>query len=116
MAVRTETNVFAPVDDGDGMRLLITRYWPRGVAKKNVSLYLPDLAPSRALLHEIRDGVIAWREFAARYRTEMKGQKSLIRLLRHLDDGGERLTLLCTCDSPDRCHRYLLAELIARSD
>jgi uncharacterized protein YeaO (DUF488 family) len=116
MPVRTEKNIFAPVDDGDGMRLLITRYWPRGVAKKKVSLYLPDLAPSRELLHEIHDEVITWRDFTARYRAEMKGQKSLIRLLKHMADHGETLTLLCTCDSEDRCHRYLLGELIAKSD
>lgn len=116
MAVHTEKNVFAPVDDGDGLRLLTTRYWPRGVAKKHVSLYLPDLAPSRELLHEIHDGVITWRDFTARYRAEMKGQKSLIRLLKHMADGGETITLLCTCDSADRCHRYLLGDLIARAD
>lgn len=114
MPLKTTKNVFDPADKGDGTRILATRFWPRGVAKGKVDLYLVDLAPSKGLLQAFQGGEIDWRTFAARYRKEMAGQRSALRLLNHMARD-RTLTLLCSCPDPDRCHRTLLAGLIDKA-
>jgi uncharacterized protein YeaO (DUF488 family) len=96
----------------DGLRLLVTRYWPRGLARGQIDLYLPDLAPSAKLLAAYRHGEIDFAGLARRYRSEMGAQKSLLRLLAWLDRDGARVTLLCTCADERHCHRRLLADLL----
>ncbi len=108
----------------DGERLLVMRYWPRGVRREAVDRWLRDLAPSARLLSEYRerddpatrsaatgdDGLRSW--FASAYRAEMAAQAPLIGELRARHERGETITLLCACHDPARCHRSLLADLI----
>lgn len=115
MALKTTKNVRDARAGADGTRILVTRFWPRGVPRDHVDLYLVDLAPSKDLVQAFQAGEIGWRTFAARYRQEMTGQRSALRLLNHLDRAGETLTLLCACEDPARCHRTLLADLIGKA-
>ena len=115
MPIKTEKSAFDPPAKGDGTRVLVTRFWPRGVAKDKVDLYLVDLAPTKDLLQSFQAGEIQWREFSSRYKKQMAGQRSALRLLNHLDREGRTLTLLCSCPDAARCHRSLLAELIAKA-
>ncbi len=108
----------------DGERLLVMRYWPRGVRREAVDRWLRDLAPSARLLREYRerndpatrseaigdDEVWSW--FASAYRAEMAAQEPLIRELRARHERGDTITLLCACHAAARCHRGLLAGLI----
>ncbi len=115
MPVRYEKSAYDPVQPRkDGLRIVATRYWPRGLTKDAADLYLRDLSPSVDLLSAFRWGEITWREFAKRYRGEMTGQKSHIRTLNWLHERGDTLTVLCACEHPTRCHRRLLAALIER--
>ncbi len=115
MPLKTKKSAFDPAAKADGMRVLVSRFWPRGVARDKVDLYLVDLAPTKDLLFAFQAGEISWREFSSRYRKEMTGQRSALRLLRHLDAEGRTLSLLCSCADPDRCHRTLLAGLIEKA-
>lgn len=115
MPVLIAKNAFSPREPSDGWRCLVMRYWPRGVSKGEVDFNWPDLAPSPELIEAYLRGGLPWRAFAARYRAEMKGQRSFLRLLRHLEKSGQRLTLLCACPDPAKCHRGLLAGLIQPS-
>jgi uncharacterized protein YeaO (DUF488 family) len=108
-------NAYDAGNASDGLRCLTTRYWPRGLKRGDVDIYLPDLAPSAPLLKARLGGQVTWRQFAQRYRAEMRRQGSLLRLLAHLDAQGQRLTLLCTCRDAGQCHRTLLAGLIAKA-
>lgn len=116
MPVHFAKNVFDPADPAaDGLRVLATRFWPRGVKKDAADLYLPDLAPSKALVQAFKAGDMTWPEFKRRYKAEMRGQTSLLRTLRWLDRRGDDITLLCACDAPERCHRSILADLVGRA-
>ena len=116
MPVHVAKNVFDPAEpDVDGLRILATRFWPRGVKKDAADLYLPDLAPSKDLVQAFKSGEMDWPTFKRRYQAEMKGQTSLIRTLAWLDARGEVVTLLCACDDPDRCHRSILGDLVKKA-
>lgn len=58
----------------DGYRVLVDRLWPRGVAKRALALdgWLRDLAPSDALRKWFHHEPRRFREFAARYREELR--------------------------------------------
>lgn len=111
-----------PVGADDGFRLLICRLRPRGVAKQGQPWddWWPDLGPSRALLdqfHGKHGPAVSWETYAERYLDEMRGAAQLwrIRDLARRLAGRETLTLLCSsaCVDPARCHRTLLARLVA---
>lgn len=113
VAVRTKC-VYDPPAPEDGKRVLVTRYWPRGVSRSRVDEYVSALAPSRALLRAYRRGEVDWERFRESYLTEMGGfeaQDALRRLAVEACSG--TITLLCTCRSETMCHRTLLRGLVA---
>lgn len=110
-----------PPEAGDGFRLLICRYRPRGVRKEDESwdAWQPDLGPSRALHADYygkHGPPIPWEEYRRRYLEEMAGQKDAIAALGRRLRAGETITLLCSsaCADPARCHRTLLKVLIEK--
>ena len=124
MPVLIEKHVRLHRSPEDGERLLVMRYWPRGVRREAVDRWLRDLAPSAGLLREYRerddtttrsastgdDRLRSW--FASAYRAEMAAQAPLIRELRARHERGDTITLLCACHDPARCHRSVLANLV----
>lgn len=110
-----------PAEPGDGYRLLVTRYRPRGVAKADETwdAWDPDLGPS-VELHAAVYGKgrlkIPWETYRIRYLTEMRRQRERIAALAERVRAGETLTLLCSsaCERESRCHRSLLKELVAK--
>jgi len=122
MPIRTKRWNDAATPD-DGFRLLVCRIRPRGVARANETwqAWWPDLGPSRALLDafhgKAREAPLPWEEYVPRYLAEMAGPGQLwrIRDLARRSAAGETITLLCSaaCTDPGRCHRTLLAALIA---
>jgi uncharacterized protein YeaO (DUF488 family) len=108
-----------PAEPGDGFRVLVARYRPRGVSRHEETwdAWWPDLGPSRAL-HAAFYGKggppLPFEAYALRYRAEMAAQRDPIRRLAALVTAGRTLTLLCSsaCVDPARCHRTLLARMI----
>jgi uncharacterized protein YeaO (DUF488 family) len=112
-----------PRADDDGFRLLICRIRPRGVAKANETWdeWWQDLGPTRELLdafHGKNGPPLQWDAYAARYLDELGGPAAtwMLRALARRAADGETITLLCSsaCTNPERCHRTLLAGVLAR--
>jgi uncharacterized protein YeaO (DUF488 family) len=108
-----------PKKKGDGLRLLVCRFRPRALPKKDETWdeWDADLGPSRELHAAIygKNGApISWGEFAKRYVREMKSQRSAIAVLADRVGKGETITLLCSsaCEDEGHCHRSLLKGLI----
>jgi len=110
--VKTKS-VYDAVENGDGDRILITRYWPRGMSRDRMSArWLQDLAPSRELLSDWKTNRINWDEYADRFHAEMEEHEDLIAELATKSQAGT-ITLLCFEREGDpHCHRHLLARLI----
>lgn len=110
-----------PKKKGDGLRILICRYRPRALPKKDETWHWWEkrLGPSKEL-HAAYYGKsgppIDMEEYTRRYLEEMKGseQQELIDLLADKVARGETITLLCSsaCTHPSCCHRTLLKKLI----
>lgn len=106
----------------DGTRILVMRYWPRGVKRDQFHSWMPVLAPSKELLKWCKaDNGGALLERAEYYRIwrtwyvgEMLEHFRLIEQLRQRHEAGETITLLCGCHDPVMCHRSVLGQLILR--
>ncbi len=107
----------------DGTRILVMRYWPRGVKKGAFDEWIRELSPSPALLQQarsirsLRDWInppgtsdsVVW---ADAFRAEMRLQAASIERLRRRHECGETLTLLCSCHDANECHRSILAAIL----
>ena len=108
-----------PREPDDGFRLLICRYRPRALPKKDETwdAWYKDLGPSKELHADFygKNGPpIGWEEYCQRYLAEVHDQRELIEGLAELVAEGKRITLLCSsaCQDESHCHRTLLRQLI----
>jgi uncharacterized protein YeaO (DUF488 family) len=121
-------SVWSPIDrDGDGLRILATRFRGRGMPASRYDVWMPSLGPSERLLEAVLAGRITWPRFLRGYRAELfmdgpidarsrtiknHGQKFTLRLLARLARKGT-VTIMCHCAEDDpQCHRYELRRLI----
>jgi uncharacterized protein YeaO (DUF488 family) len=111
-----------PAEPGDGTRILVCRYRPRGVSKADETWHVwePSLGPSKALhgaVYTKTASPLSWPMYRRRYLEEMMSSKELIRKLAARVKAGETITLLCSsaCDREARCHRSVLKDLIEKA-
>jgi len=121
MAIRV-VQLGSPRTSGEGLRLGTVRRPPRGVPKAEYAsrnlydVWLPDLAPSEALVkvalraHEGR----GWQAFVKRYRAEMRRPPAtrLLTLLAALSHQ-TAFSVGCYCPDEGRCHRSILKALLS---
>ena len=120
MAIRV-VRLGSPREEGEGLRVGTVRRPPRGVPKTDFAArdfydaWLPELAPSDALLKEGRaaEDPAAWQRFARKYRQEMaaRDRQRLLDLLAALSRR-THLAVGCYCADEARCHRSVLRELL----
>lgn len=82
--------VYLPAEPDDGVRILVDRLWPRGVAKHSarIDLWLKDIAPSTELRQWFNHDPTRWRAFRARYFREIDSHPdALALLLEHIRNG-----------------------------
>lgn len=128
MALKLSTfQIGTPRRSGEGLRLGVTRYLPRGVRKADYArldyfdVWYPALAPSRELLSWLRaqpDLARAWPKFAQRYRREKLSSAESRQALALIAALALRTPLAIGCYGVDEahCHRSLLRQLIEEAD
>lgn len=105
----------------EGVRIGTVRRPPRGVpkneyAKRNFyDVWLPTLSPSEPLV-KLALGAKderTWRQFAKKYRAEMKepAARFLLDTLAALSHQ-TNFSVGCYCEDESRCHRSILRELL----
>lgn len=105
----------------EGIRIGTVRRPPRGVpkneyAKRNFyDVWLPTLSPSEPLV-KLALGAKderTWRQFAKKYRAEMKepAARFLLDTLAALSHQ-TNFSVGCYCEDESRCHRSILRELL----
>lgn len=100
--------------NSDGLRILIDRLWPRGIAKAKLKLdaWVKDLAPSNALRKWYQHDPTKCAEFRKRYRAELDRERDRLAALRTAVKG-RRVTLLTATKELDLSHATVLRALLA---
>ena len=106
---------------GEGTRIGTVRRPPRGVPKTDFAsgnwydVWFPTLAPSLETMKRGQEAATAsqWTAFVRRYTSEMSAPDarhalSLLAALSRTTD----FSVGCYCESPDRCHRSVLRQLL----
>jgi uncharacterized protein YeaO (DUF488 family) len=107
----------------EGLRIGTVRRPPRGVRKAEYArrhyfdVWLPDLAPSAALVAAARARpwtAARWASFGRRYRRELQAPpaRRLIDLLAALSKTSD-FSVGCYCEDASRCHRSILGAVLA---
>lgn len=65
---------YDPASKDDGVRILVDRFWPRGVEKHEAHIreWRKELAPTDALRRWFHHDPEKWEEFRERYRNELR--------------------------------------------
>jgi uncharacterized protein YeaO (DUF488 family) len=107
--------VYAPAAKDDGLRVLVDRLWPRGIAKAkaHIDLWLRDLAPSDALRHMVHGDPAKWDDFVKAYGDELKQEpaKTAVAELRRAARS-HRVTLLYAARDEERNNAVALKRLL----
>ena len=97
----------------DGMRILVDRLWPRGIAKAKIDLWLKDIAPSDALRKRFHGHPEDWDEFRKAYAAELTRAGEAVKELRsHLRTG--TVTLLYAARDEEHNNAAALKQWLAR--
>ncbi len=94
----------------DEIRISIMRK-PRG----DYDLLIPALAPSELLLNLYHENEIDWDAYERTYLREIQNNPDVPKILQCIIDAANiaDITLLCWEQTPEKCHRRLVAELIS---
>jgi uncharacterized protein YeaO (DUF488 family) len=100
----------------DGLRVLVDRLWPRGIRKEELphDRWLKEVAPTTELRTWYGHRPDRFREFARRYRRELRTGKAseALKDLRGLSRG-RPLTLLTATRDVDRSAAKVLADVLS---
>ncbi len=107
-------SIYEPVRKDDGLRVLITRWYPRGVKKERYDVWVRELAPSAGLLKKYQSFEIGWADFSRSLLSEFRDNADSIRAIHTLQTRGntENITLLCHERDGKPCHRHMVRDLI----
>lgn len=103
---------YDPPADGDGLRILVDRLWPRGLAKDKAALdgWMKDVAPSTNLRKWFGHDPARWQEFRQRYHAELRDQPALDQL--HDLAAAHTVTLIYSARDPDHNQAVVLRDLL----
>lgn len=113
-----------------GLRVLTMRWWPRGISRQEVDMWIPSAAPSVQTLQAYREGRLSWPQFIEAYQAEQRGQalcqvisylggvpqqvrfpSRAIDHLRSLEQRYGTVTVLCW-EQGKWCHRHVLKAML----
>lgn len=111
--------VYDEPGEGDGMRVLVDRLWPRGLSKERarVDLWLKDIAPSNELRTWFGHDPEKFDEFRKRYEAELASGPAHDALA-HLRELArqQQVTLVFAARDAEHSNAAVLRELLNKPD
>ncbi len=107
-------SIYKPVEEEDGLRVLITRWYPRGVKRDKYDIWVRELAPSPELLKKYKNSEIKWNDFTISLLSELRDSIDSIEAIHALQTQShmQNVTLLCYEKDGEPCHRHMVRDLI----
>lgn len=98
----------------DGFRLLVDRLWPRGVSKEKarLDLWLKDIAPSPELREWFNHEPDKFKEFSARYKSELAANPVVAELKKIIKEN-KSVTLLYGARDPQHNQAQVLKDYLS---
>lgn len=111
--IRTKS-IYKPKEDEDGTRILITRFYPRGIRKGHFDQWMRELAPTKELVQSYKHGKITQAQFTTRFLKQMSTDETSKQTIQTLAKLAKKTNVTLLCYEPDGefCHRHLLENMI----
>lgn len=117
MTLKTKS-IYDEKEKSDGTRVLVTRFYPRGVKRTHFDAWIRHLSPEAKLLKAYKKGEINWREFSKQFRHQIRtspdSKRAVLEIVDLLGKSGD-VTLLCYEKEGQNCHRYILKTVVDRA-
>lgn len=113
MRIKTKS-IYEPGGEEDGLRILITRFYPRGVRREKYDVWIRSLAPSAELLKRYKNSEIGWGSFKTTLLSELRSNIDSVEAIYTLKAESlvQDITLLCYEKDGIPCHRRVVGDLI----
>ena len=101
----------------DGIRVLVDRFWPRGVSKEKLNLesWMKEVAPSAQLCKWFNHDSEKFDEFKQKYQEELQSnpeQQEQLEVLRHMVSEQKQVTLVYGAKDEVHNQAAVLKELL----
>ncbi|TFJ93422.1 DUF488 domain-containing protein [Lentibacillus salicampi] len=111
--------IYEEAEQDDGVRVLVDRVWPRGMAKDKAQLdhWLKEIGPSNELRKWFGHDPDKYDEFKQKYKEELKEgdqQEELQKLKKLTKEHDKKLTLLFSAKDEDHNQARVLKEIVDR--
>jgi uncharacterized protein YeaO (DUF488 family) len=110
MSIKTKC-IYEPVEPDDGCRILVMRFWPRGISKGKIDLWEKELGTPAELIKKWKNGSISWKQFSKQYLDSVSDKDDIVAKIAKIAKK-QTVTLLCSCKDSEKCHRILLKRLL----
>lgn len=92
----TVRRVYDPEEPGEKYKILVDRFWPRGISKDKASWHewMKDISPGNELRKWYNHDPAKWEKFRQMYKTELANKVWLLERLRQLETEHGTITLL----------------------
>jgi uncharacterized protein YeaO (DUF488 family) len=109
-------SIYNPKEASDGVRVLVTRYYPRGIKKTHFDIWDRNLAPSKELLMDWKNGKLTEVSYTRRFLHEM-GREESCGSIKNFAKMAETKTITFLCfekEDGSFCHRHILKGLVEK--
>jgi uncharacterized protein YeaO (DUF488 family) len=105
--------IYEPAAAADGTRVLVDRFWPRGLTKEaaKVDFWMKDIAPSTQLRKWFDHDPEKFERFGKQYTLELQQNDTAVKALKLLLKSG-KVTLVYGAKHPDCNHALVLQQFI----
>lgn len=105
---------YADPESGDGWRVLVDKFWPRGISKEDAQIddWLKDIAPSDELRKDFHESE-GFSSFKSRYREQLqadKRQEACRKILEKVEEGN--VTLIYSSKNEKENNAVVLKEYL----
>lgn len=96
-------NIYEPAGEEDGFRIFVEKLWPEGISSEDakVDLWLKEIAPASGVDEWVTEDSADFDEFKESYRCELRGCKTLLRIIRNFEEENGVVTLLYSVGDPE---------------
>jgi len=100
--------------DKDGFRILVSRVWPRGVAKNRlkIGMWLKDIAPSHDLRRWFNYEPQKWDQFQKKYIEELNDKHELLNRILDLEKEKGAITLVYAAGNEKHNNAKILKDIL----
>ena len=108
------TSYFAKINQVDGIKISIARYYPKWLTSDKVSFIYSEISPSKKLLGLWKRSEITEEEYIEIFLKELNNNakaKYQLNMIKRILDSGKDVILYCYEVPESFCHRHIVGDL-----